>query len=52
MNKILTFLIFLFLTTNHVYAKEKKMILKLKNGEVEIELYPKVAPITSRDLRL
>ena len=34
----------LFLTTNNTYAEEKKMILKLKDGDVEIELYPKIAP--------
>ena len=44
MQKILIFLIFLFLTTNNIYAKEKKMILKLKDGDVEIELYPSIAP--------
>jgi cyclophilin family peptidyl-prolyl cis-trans isomerase len=44
MKKILLFLLFLFLTINNTYAKEKKMILKLKDGEVEIELYSKLAP--------
>ena len=44
MQKILIFLIFLFLTTNNIYAKEKKMILKLKDGDVEIELYSNIAP--------
>ena len=41
---IFFFLIFLFITTNNTYAEEKKMILKLKDGDVEIELYPKIAP--------
>ena len=44
MKKILLFLITLLLTTNNIYAEEKKMILKLKNGDVEIELYSKIAP--------
>ena len=44
MKKILLFLMVLFLTTNNTYAEEKKMILKLKDGDVEIELYPKIAP--------
>ena len=44
MKKILLFLITLVLTTNNIYAEEKKMILKLKNGDVEIELYSKIAP--------
>ena len=44
MKKISLFLLILFLTINNAYAKEKKMILKLKDGDVEIELYPKVAP--------
>jgi cyclophilin family peptidyl-prolyl cis-trans isomerase len=44
MKKILLFLIVLFLTVNSAYTEEKKMILKLKDGDVEIELYPKIAP--------
>ena len=44
MKKILFFIIFLFLITNNIYAKENNMILKLKDGDVEIELYPKIAP--------
>jgi cyclophilin family peptidyl-prolyl cis-trans isomerase len=44
MKKILIFFIISILTTNNIYAEEKKMILKLKDGDVEIELYPKVAP--------
>jgi cyclophilin family peptidyl-prolyl cis-trans isomerase len=42
--KIILFLTILLLTTINLYAKEKTMILKLKNGDVEIELYPEVAP--------
>ena len=44
MKKILFFLLFLFLTTSNIYSKENTMILKLKDGNVEIELYPKIAP--------
>ena len=44
MKKIIFFLIFLILNTNNINAEEKKMILKLKDGDVEIELYPKIAP--------
>ena len=46
MKKILLILIVFFLTTNNIYAEEKNMILKLKDGDVEIELYPKIAPNT------
>ena len=44
MKKIFLYLLVLTLTTNNIYAEEKKMILKLKDGDVEIELYPKIAP--------
>jgi|TARA_B110000285_G_scaffold232983_1_gene305482 cyclophilin family peptidyl-prolyl cis-trans isomerase len=44
MKKIFLFLLVVTLTTNNTYAEEKKMILKLKDGDVEIELYPKIAP--------
>ena len=44
MKKILSFIILIFLTNNNAYAEEKMMILKLKDGDVEIELYPKIAP--------
>jgi cyclophilin family peptidyl-prolyl cis-trans isomerase len=44
MKKILLIFIFIFLTTTKIYSEEKKMILKLKDGDVEIELYPKIAP--------
>ena len=39
------FLIFIFfLFTNHVQAKENIMIMKLKDGDVIIELYEELAP--------
>jgi cyclophilin family peptidyl-prolyl cis-trans isomerase len=44
MKKIILFFTILLLTTNNVLAKENMMILKLKDGDVEIELYPKIAP--------
>jgi len=37
-------IIFFFLFNNNTYAKENIMILKLKNGDVEIELYSDIAP--------
>ena len=42
-NKIFFFIIF-FLFINQSYAKENIMILKLKDGDVVIELYSDVAP--------
>jgi len=44
MKKILVFLLFLIFTTTNINTEENKMILKLKDGDVEIELYPNVAP--------
>ena len=44
MKKTILFFTILFLTINNTYAEENKMILKLKNGDVEIELYPDIAP--------
>ena len=44
MKKIILFSIILLLSINNVNSKENNMILKLKDGEVEIELYPKIAP--------
>jgi cyclophilin family peptidyl-prolyl cis-trans isomerase len=45
MNKIFINLIILFfLTTNQVMSKENIMILKLKDGEVKIELFEDAAP--------
>ena len=40
MNKFLSILLVLFLlTTNHVMSEENIMILKLKDGDVKIELF-------------
>ena len=45
MNKfIIKILILIFLTTNNVTAEENIMILKLKDGDVKIELFEDVAP--------
>ena len=45
MNKVYLSLFFLFfLLTNNTMSKENIMILKLKNGEVKIELFQDVAP--------
>jgi cyclophilin family peptidyl-prolyl cis-trans isomerase len=44
MKKLFILLIFLFFIINNMYAEENKMILKLKDGDVEIELYSKIAP--------
>ena len=45
MNKyIFKILILLFFLTNNTIAKENIMILKLKDGDVTIELFPDVAP--------
>ena len=45
MNKIfINILIFFFLTTNQSIAEENIMILKLKDGDVKIELFEDVAP--------
>ncbi len=44
MKKIILFITIILLTINNLYAKENTMILKLKDGDVEIELYPKIAP--------
>jgi cyclophilin family peptidyl-prolyl cis-trans isomerase len=45
MNKfILRVLILLILTTNNLIGEENTMILKLKDGDVKIELFPDVAP--------
>ena len=45
MNKLLiNYLILFFILTNHVIAKENIMILKLKDGDVKIELYEDKAP--------
>jgi cyclophilin family peptidyl-prolyl cis-trans isomerase len=45
MNRLLINFIFLFLIlTNNTIAEENMMILKLKDGDVKIELFPDVAP--------
>ena len=45
MNKFITNLIIIFfLITNHSMSKENIMILKLKDGDVKIELFEDVAP--------
>tara|TARA_Y100000591_G_C21686398_1_gene620793 strand:+ start:197 stop:748 length:552 start_codon:yes stop_codon:yes gene_type:complete len=43
MRKYILILLLLFLN-NNLNAEENKMILKLKDGDVEIELFPDVAP--------
>ena len=45
MNKfIIKFLILFFILTNNIIAEENIMILKLKDGDVKIELFKDVAP--------
>jgi cyclophilin family peptidyl-prolyl cis-trans isomerase len=45
MNKfIIKFLILFFILTNNIIAEENTMILKLKDGDIKIELYEDVAP--------
>jgi cyclophilin family peptidyl-prolyl cis-trans isomerase len=45
MNKLIgNFLIFFLILTNNITAKENIMILKLKDGDVKIELFEDVAP--------
>jgi cyclophilin family peptidyl-prolyl cis-trans isomerase len=45
MNKfIIKFLILFFILTNNTIAEENIMILKLKDGDVKIELFPDTAP--------
>ena len=44
MKKIILLFTILLLTINNSHAKENIMILKLKDGDVEIELYSKIAP--------
>ncbi len=45
MTKVFTlFIIIFFLTGTNTFSKEQKMILKLKDGDVLIELYPDIAP--------
>ncbi len=44
MNRILISLFFFFLISNQSMSEENIMILKLKDGDVKIELYEDVAP--------
>ena len=45
MNKFIAkFLILFFILTNHTIAEENIMILKLKDGDIKIELFKDVAP--------
>ena len=44
MKLIVKILLLLFFLTNQTIAKENLMILKLKDGDVKIELFPDVAP--------
>jgi len=45
MNNLITkFLILFFILTNNIIAEENIMILKLKDGDLKIELFDKVAP--------
>ncbi len=37
-------IIFILINFSNIYAKEEVMILKLKSGDVKIELFPDVAP--------
>ena len=46
MNKLFILVIIFFLINNNLTAKENIMILKLKNGDVEIELFSDKAPNT------
>ncbi len=44
MNKLILYFFIILFFFKQTYAKEIKMILKLKDGDVKIELYPNVAP--------
>ena len=44
MKKYIILFSILFLFTTNVKGDDNKMILKLKNGEVEIKLFPELAP--------
>jgi hypothetical protein len=44
MNRIINILFLFFLITNQTIAQENIMILKLKDGDVKIELFDDVAP--------
>tara|TARA_B100001758_G_C17945009_1_gene370366 strand:- start:305 stop:526 length:222 start_codon:yes stop_codon:yes gene_type:complete len=44
MSKYFFFIILFFFTSNNLIAKENIMILELKDGNVEIELFDDIAP--------
>ena len=44
LKQIFKILVFFFFTTNNIIAEENIMILKLRDGDVKIELFPDVAP--------
>ena len=53
MNKlIIKFLILFFILTNNIIAEENIMILKLKDGDVKIELFEDVAPNHVKRIKL
>jgi cyclophilin family peptidyl-prolyl cis-trans isomerase len=53
MNKlIIKFLILFFILTNNIIAEENIMILKLKDGDVKIELYEDKAPNHVKRIKL
>jgi len=53
MNKlIINFLILFFIATNNIIAEENIMILKLKDGDVKIELYEDKAPNHVKRIKL
>jgi cyclophilin family peptidyl-prolyl cis-trans isomerase len=53
MNKFITkFLILFFLLTNNIIAEENIMILKLKDGDVKIELFEDKAPNHVKQIKL
>ena len=53
MNKFITkFLILFFILTNNIIAEENIMILKLKDGDVKIELFEDVAPNHVKRIKL
>jgi cyclophilin family peptidyl-prolyl cis-trans isomerase len=53
MNKLITkIFIFIFILTNNIIAEENIMILKLKDGDVKIELYVDTAPNHVKRIKL
>ena len=53
MNKFITkFLILFFILTNNVIAEENIMILKLKDGDIKIELFEDMAPNHVKRIKL